>query len=260
MNHTPRKKKSLGQHFLRDQHMIHKITQSIPATGDDRVVEIGPGDGALTRRLFDTYQNLIAIEIDPVMVNHLKESLPELHIIKDDILKVDWKKISNERKRPIHVIGNLPYYITSQILFSLLENRSCLETATLMMQKEVADRIVAEPGNKTYGILSVQTQLMCTPELLFDVPPEVFSPPPNVMSSVIQLRFDKSELTCSDAHLKTVVRMAFNQRRKKLSNALKRLDTNLPEDEFDFNLRAEALSPDMYEKLTARLEQLGTFG
>lgn len=260
MNYTPRKKKSLGQHFLRDQHMIHKITQSIPAAGDEKVVEIGPGDGALTTQLFETYQNLTAIEIDPVMVNHLKESLPELHIIKDDILKVDWKKISNEDNRPIHVIGNLPYYITSQILFSLLENRSLLESATLMMQKEVADRIVAEPGNKTYGILSVQTQLMSTPELLFDVPPEVFSPPPNVMSSVIQIRFDKSELACSDAHLKTVVRMAFNQRRKKLSNALKRLKTDLPEDEFDFNLRAEALSPDMYEKLTVRLEQLGTFG
>lgn len=260
MNHPPRKKKSLGQHFLRDQHMIHKITQSIPAAADDKVVEIGPGDGALTIRLFETCQNLTAIEIDPVMVNHLEETLPELHIIKDDILKVDWEKISKEDNRPIHVIGNLPYYITSQILFSLLDNRSRLETATLMMQKEVADRIIAKPGNKTYGILSVQTQLMCTPELLFDVPPEVFSPPPNVMSSVIQLRFDKPDLACSDSHLKTVVRMAFNQRRKKLGNALKRLNTDLPEDEFDFNLRAEALSPDMYEKLTARLEQLGTFG
>ncbi len=260
MDHGPRKKKSLGQHFLRDKHMIFKIADSIPAGPEDRVVEIGPGDGALTGQLIEKYENLTAIEIDPVMVSHLRESLPDLHIIKNDILKVDWDEIAAESDRPIHVIGNLPYFITSQILFSLLSYRSHLQTATLMMQKEVAERIVAEPRNKTYGILSVQSQLMCSPEILFDVPPDVFSPPPNVMSSVIQLTFDKPDLTCSDDHLKTVVRMAFNQRRKKLSNALKRLDTDLPADEFDFDLRAEALDPAMYEKLTARLEQLGTFG
>ena len=260
MDHGPRKKKSLGQHFLRDKHMIFKIADSIPAGPEDRVVEIGPGDGALTGQLIEKYENLTAIEIDPVMVSHLRESLPDLHIIKNDILKVDWDEIAAESDRPIHVIGNLPYFITSQILFSLLSYRSHLQTATLMMQKEVAERIVAEPRNKTYGILSVQSQLMCSPEILFDVPPDVFSPPPNVMSSVIQLTFDKPDLSCSDDHLKTVVRMAFNQRRKKLSNALKRLDTDLPADEFDFDLRAEALDPAMYEKLTARLEQLGTFG
>ncbi|REL39042.1 ribosomal RNA small subunit methyltransferase A [Rhodohalobacter sp. SW132] len=259
MNHQPRKKKSLGQHFLRDKHMISKIAGSIPAEPEDRVVEIGPGDGALTEQLVEVYPNLTAIEIDPVMVEHLQQTLPDLHIIKNDILKVDWSDVLSDNTRPVHVIGNLPYYITSQILFSLLHYRSHLETATLMMQKEVAERIVAEPKNKTYGILSVQTQLMCTPEILFDVPPQVFSPPPNVMSAVVQLRFNKPSLACSDDHLKTVVRMAFNQRRKKLSNALKRLNTELPADEFDFNLRAEALAPAMYEKLTARLEQLGTF-
>jgi 16S rRNA (adenine1518-N6/adenine1519-N6)-dimethyltransferase len=259
MSNSPRKKKSLGQHFLRDKHTIHKIVQSVPAGKEDRVVEIGPGDGALTSQLFETCRHLTAIEIDPVMVNHLNENLPELHVIKKDILKVNWDEIADTDDRPIHVIGNLPYYITSQILFSLLASRTRLASATLMMQKEVADRIVAEPGNKTYGILSVQTQLMSTPAVLFDVHPGAFSPPPNVMSSVIQLHFDRPTLACSDEHLKTVVRMAFNQRRKKLSNALKRLNTELPESEFDFSLRAEALQPATYEKLTARLEQLGTF-
>jgi len=259
MSNRPRKKKSLGQHFLRDKHIIQKIVQSVPAREEDRVVEIGPGDGALTSQLYETCRHLTAIEIDPVMVNHLKENLPELHIIKKDILELNWAEIVNTDGRPVHVIGNLPYFITSQILFSLLANRTRLATATLMMQKEVASRIVAEPGNKTYGILSVQTQLMSTPAVLFDVPPGAFSPPPNVMSSVIQLQFDKPALACSDAHLKTVVRMAFNQRRKKLSNALKRLNTELPANEFDFGLRAEALQPATYEKLTARLEQLGTF-
>lgn len=260
MDQRPRKKKSLGQHFLRDKHMIFKIADSVPAGPEDRVVEIGPGDGALTEQLIEKYNNLTAIEIDRVMVSHLKENLPELHILNEDILKVDWDELAAESSRPIHVIGNLPYFITSQILFSLLSYRTYLQSATLMMQKEVAERIVAEPRNKAYGILSVQTQLMCTPEILFDVPPDVFSPPPKVISSVIQLTFDKPALSCSDDHLKTVVRTAFNQRRKKLSNALKPLGIELPSDEFNFDLRAEAFEPAMYEKLTARLEQLGTFG
>lgn len=258
MSNSPRKKKSLGQHFLRDTNMIHKIVTSIPAKADDRVIEIGPGDGAITEYLFDKFPDFSAIEIDPVMIEHLAEKMPDLKVYKNDILKTDWSEFAADDKE-IHIIGNLPYYITSQILFSLLERRTMLNTATLMMQKEVAERIVAEPRTKQYGILSVQTQLMCTPEILFDVPPAVFSPPPNVDSSVIRLVFDKGPLQCSDDHLKTVVRMAFNQRRKKLSNALKRLDTELPEDDFDFNLRAEALEPAMYEKLTARFEQLGTF-
>jgi 16S rRNA (adenine1518-N6/adenine1519-N6)-dimethyltransferase len=259
MTERPRKKKSLGQHFLRDYYMIQKIADCLPAEPGERVVEIGPGDGALTEVLIKKYPNFSAIEIDQVMVGHLKESLPDLHVINQDILQTDWKELAGNGG-PIHVIGNLPYFITSQILFSLLESRKLLKTATLMMQKEVAERIVAEPRTKAYGILSVQTQLMSTPEILFDVPPQVFSPPPNVMSSVIQLTFDKPDLDCSDAHLKTVVRTAFNQRRKKLSNSLTPLETDLPDDEFDFDLRAEALEPSRYEKLTARLEQLGTFG
>jgi len=238
--------------------MIRKIVQAIPASGDDNVVEIGPGDGALTGSLLEQFEKLTAIEIDPVMIEYLKEKFPSLNILKSDILKVNWPDLTNGSGK-IHVIGNLPYFITSQILFSILEHRQHFESATLMMQKEVAQRIVASPRTKAYGILSVQTQLMAEPEILFDVPPGVFSPPPKVDSSVIRLTFDKTDLACSDKNLKTVVRMAFNQRRKKLSNALSRLEAELPDDEFDFNLRAEALEPAMYEKLTARLEQLGTF-
>ncbi|MEX2455700.1 MAG: 16S rRNA (adenine(1518)-N(6)/adenine(1519)-N(6))-dimethyltransferase RsmA, partial [Balneolaceae bacterium] len=173
MSHSPRKKKSLGQHFLRDTNMIHKIVSSIPAKKEDRVIEIGPGDGAITEYLFSTFSDFSAIEIDPVMIEHLAEKLPDLTVYKNDILKTDWSDFASDDKE-IHIIGNFPYYITSQILFSLLERRSMLNTATLMMQKEVAERIVAEPRTKQYGILSVQTQLMCTPEILFDVPPAVF--------------------------------------------------------------------------------------
>ncbi len=238
--------------------MIQKIVDSVPAQGGDRIVEIGPGAGAITGPMLDKFGNLIAVEIDQRMVEHLSEEFPDLKIFNQDILKSDWDDFIMSDK-PVHVVGNLPYYITSQILFKILEYRKHINSALLMMQKEVAERIVAEPRSKEYGILSVQTQLMSSPEILFDVPPGVFSPPPNVNSAVLKLTFDKPDLICSDKNLKTVVRMAFNQRRKKLSNALKRLDADLPEDEFDFNLRAEALTPDMYEKLTARLEQLGTF-
>ena len=253
-----RTKKSLGQHFLKDGNMIRKIVDAISAGKSDEIIEIGPGAGALTAELVQKYDNVTVIELDRRMVEVLEESYPLLNIIHQDILKFDWK-IVQQNEKPIHVVGNLPYYITSQILFSILEQRSFLSNALLMMQKEVADRIVAQPGTKTYGIISVQAQLMSTPKILFDVPPQVFQPPPSVNSSVIQFTFDKPELRCSDKNLKTVVRMAFNQRRKKLSNALKRLNTVLPAGEFDFNLRAEALKPEMYEKLTARLEQLGTF-
>ena len=244
---------------MKDHNMIQKIVDSIDAEKGDRIVEIGPGAGALTGLLLERFDDLVAIEIDQRMVEYLVEEYPSLNIIQKDILKTDWADIVSVNK-PVHIIGNLPYYITSQILFAVMEHRKHISSALFMMQKEVAQRIVSLPRTKEYGILSVQCQLMSTPEILFDVPPQVFSPPPNVDSSVVKFTFNKSHrLECSDDHLKTVVRMAFNQRRKKLSNALKRLDTDLPENEFDFNLRAEALEPAMYEKLTARLEQLGTF-
>lgn len=259
MAQLPRTKKSLGQHFLKDGNMIRKIADSLKISPVDHLIEIGPGAGALTEQLYERYEHLTVIEIDQRMVELLRAKYPKLNIVNEDILKFDWNRILDNEKDH-HVVGNLPYYITSQILFAILEQRQYLNSALLMMQKEVAERIVAEPGSKTYGILSVQCQLMSTPEILFDVPPQVFQPPPAVESSVVRFFFDKPPLRCSDKDLKKVVRMAFNQRRKKLSNALKRLGTDLPENEFDFSLRAEALTPQMYEKLTARLEQLGTFG
>ncbi len=258
MTRHPRTKKSLGQHFLQDGNMIRKIVDAISAGKTDRIIEIGPGAGALTEELVHKYDNVTVIELDQRMVEVLRKKFPGLNIIHKDILKFDWSSVQTENK-PVHVVGNLPYYITSQILFSLLEHRKILSSALLMMQKEVAERIVAQPGTKAYGILSVQSQLMSTPKILFDVPPQVFQPPPSVNSSVIHFTFDKPDLACTDEHLKKVVRMAFNQRRKKLSNALKPLNSELPADEFNFDLRAEALEPGMYEKLTARLEQLDTF-
>ena len=156
-----------------------------------------------------------------------------------------------------YIVGNLPYYITSPILFLLLENRDLFEDAILMMQKEVAERLAADISTKAYGILSVQTQLMSSVEMLFDVSPNSFSPPPKVQSSVLRLTFDQPDLECSDKNLKTVVRTAFNQRRKKISNSLKPVLGDLQPDGYDFDLRPENWEPATYAKLTAHLESIG---
>ncbi len=249
-----RTKKSLGQHFLTDNNIIAKILKSVHATEGDRVIEIGPGTGALTKWLVQRHNDVHVIEVDQRAVEVLKENLDGLTIHQIDVLKVDWKELISDSGET-HVIGNLPYYITSQILFSLLESRHYFKEAILMMQKEVAQRLVASPSTKDYGILSVQTQLMSKPELLFDVSPNSFNPPPKVMSSVIRLTFDKPELPCSDKTLKSVVRTAFNQRRKKLSNSLKPALGDFFPDGFNYDERAENWSPDRYADLAHLFEK-----
>lgn len=250
---TIRPKKSLGQHFLSDQNIIEKIADAIPAGNNHRVIEIGPGTGALTEVLLERFDDVHAVELDQRAIEVLQEKYPELPVHHQNVLEVNWEELSSGKERT-HVVGNLPYYITSQILFSLLESRHLFADAVLMMQKEVGERLVADIRTKDYGILSVQTQLMSTPEILFPVSRNCFSPPPNVESVMVKLTFDKGELDCSDAHLKTVVRTAFNQRRKKLSNSLKPVvDKKNQPDGFDFDKRAEAWPPAIYEKLTARL-------
>ncbi|MEX1011947.1 MAG: 16S rRNA (adenine(1518)-N(6)/adenine(1519)-N(6))-dimethyltransferase RsmA [Balneolaceae bacterium] len=255
-----RPKKSLGQHFLNDPSVTRRIAEAVPAEPGDTVLEVGPGTGVLTAELIHKYSRFRAVEIDRRAVSLLREKFPGIDLIQGDILELnaDELLLGFERGERAHVVGNLPYYITSQILFALLSMRDRLKSAVVMMQKEVAERIVADHGSRTYGILSVQLQLMSRPEILFDVPPGAFIPPPAVTSSVVRLFFDRPSLNCSDDNLKRVVRTAFQQRRKKLSNALKPLGDlpNLPE--FNFHDRPEAWPPRMYEKLTARLEQLGT--
>ncbi|WP_428236271.1 16S rRNA (adenine(1518)-N(6)/adenine(1519)-N(6))-dimethyltransferase RsmA [Gracilimonas sp.] len=249
-----RTKKSLGQHFLTDNTIIFKIIDAITAGKGDRIIEIGPGTGALTKWLLSGCDDVHAIEIDQRAVEVLKEKFDDLRVHQNDILKVNWKEVIDPDKKNI-VVGNLPYYITSPILFDLLEHRRLFTEATLMMQKEVAERLVADPSSKQYGILSVQTQLFCTPELLFDVSPQSFSPPPKVTSSVIKLTFDKEPLSVSDEKIKEVVRTAFNQRRKKLSNSLKPVLGDYQPDGFNFDDRADHWSPETYAKLAEHLEQ-----
>lgn len=289
-------KKSLGQHFLHDQNVIHRIAEGIAERVEhpdrDVLLEIGPGTGALTRVLLERGFRVHAFEIDQRMVTHLQETLqneyPRLTIQQGDFMRLTEAEIKatfsetesaasersashpsesepskSRRSEPlesslpvkVHLVGNLPYYATSPILFKTLEMRDWLTSATFMIQKEVADRIVAGPGTKEYGILSVQTQLMSRPEILFDVKPGSFTPPPKVMSSVIQLAFNQPALRCKDATLKTIVRTAFQQRRKKLSNALKSLVIADEYPEFDFSLRAEVWEPRMYERMAEAYEQ-----
>ncbi|MEO1022686.1 MAG: 16S rRNA (adenine(1518)-N(6)/adenine(1519)-N(6))-dimethyltransferase RsmA [Bacteroidota bacterium] len=247
-------KKSLGQHFLTDRNVLNNIVREVNAVNQDRIIEIGPGTGALTRYLVSKSTDVHALEVDERAIELLKGELPEVHLHKQDVLKADWEALI-ARDGDTYVVGNLPYYITSPILFALLAHRTQFKEAILMMQKEVAERLVANSSTKAYGILSVQTQLMSTPELLFDVSPNSFSPPPKVMSSVIRLRFNSPALGCTDHALKHVVRTAFNQRRKKLSNALKRVLGDYIPPGFDLDERAEHWSPQTYAKLAEHLEQ-----
>lgn len=249
-------KKSLGQHFLTDNNIIYKIIDAIKAEKSDRVIEIGPGTGALTKYLVQKYDDVHVIEVDQRAIEVLEAEIDGITIHQQDVLKVDWNElIAKEGKT--YVVGNLPYYITSPILFSLLEQRNLFEDAILMMQKEVAERLVADISTKAYGILSVQTQLMSSAEILFNVSPNSFSPPPKVESSVIRLTFDQPELECSDQNLKTVVRTAFNQRRKKISNSLKPVLGDYKPEGYDFDQRPENWEPAIYAKLTAHLESTG---
>ncbi len=255
-------KKRLGQHFLTDKNVLSNIVTAFPATSNDWVLEIGPGTGALTQYLWPRYPRLELVEVDAEAVAVLNERFEGLLIHQQDILKVNLQELipqqlvaDQEAAKPKnYVIGNLPYYITSPILFGLLAHRSRLAGALLMMQKEVAQRLVALPGTKDYGILSVQTQLMSSLEYLFDVKPGSFSPPPKVTSAMVYVHFDKPALACSDKMLKTVVRTAFNQRRKKLSNALKCMIQGVDCLHFDLDVRAEEWTPDIYAEFAAYLE------
>lgn len=263
-----RTKKSLGQHFLSDKNVLSNIISAFPATSNDWVLEIGPGTGALTQYLWPRYPRLELVEVDAEAVAVLNERFEGVVIHQQDILKVNLPELipsqidvnGADSEREVDdarnfVIGNLPYYITSPILFRLLEQRVRLTGALLMMQKEVAQRLVAVPRTKDYGILSVQTQLMSTPKYLFDVKPGSFSPPPKVSSAMVYVHFDKPSLQCTDKMLKSVVRTAFNQRRKKLSNALKSMIQGIDCSSFDLNVRAEEWTPDIYADFTVYLEE-----
>ncbi len=228
---TLRPIKRLGQHFLVDPNTIRRIIAQLEAPADGRVVEIGPGAGALTDHLVERHCDYVAIEIDERAVELLRERHSGIDIRHMDVLDADYDHLSRNPGSPegggvpLWVIGNLPYNITSQILFGLLHAPS-IARAVLTMQREVAERLVARPSTKAYGILSVLVQLSARPKVCFHLSPNVFRPKPDVWSSTVRLDFPPESplgIEVDRAQLSTVVRAAFNQRRKTLRNSLRDL-------------------------------------
>ena len=227
----PFAKKSLGQHFLIDKGVVTSALDLAQVGQEDLVVEIGPGRGVLTEALLQRARSVVAIELDSRMVSYLKTNFPDprLTLISQDVLHVDWAELLPKDK-PAKVVANLPYYITSPIIQRLLEAKEFFSTMVLMVQREVAQRMAAEPGSKTYGVLSVAVQYHAQVELGPTVGPEAFAPPPEVHSALIQLTpRAKPQVKTPEDLLFRVVRSAFRQRRKTILNSL--LASNLLESE-----------------------------
>lgn len=245
-----RAKKSLGQHFLRDLSIAQRIVDSlVPHQDYKTVLEIGPGMGVLTQYLLqnDAYETHV-IEIDRDSVPYLKEHYPTLapRVYEGDFLA--WP-LTNLTDQKVAIIGNLPYNISSQIFFRVMEQRDQVPEIVCMLQKEVAQRLASPPGNKAYGILSVYLQAFYDIEYLFNVPPTAFDPPPKVQSGVIRLlRNQTQQLACDEKLFFRVIKTGFNQRRKTLRNALKPLGVTFNSPYLD--LRAEQLSVEDFVALT----------
>ena len=219
--------KKYGQNFLIDANILDKIIDSAEITREDCVVEIGPGIGTMTQYLAENAREVIAVEIDKNLIPILEETLKgyeNVSIVNEDILKVDLNRLVKERNegKPIKVVANLPYYITTPIIMGLFESRVPLSSITIMVQKEVADRMQVGPGTKDYGALSLAVQYYARPEIMLNVPPTCFMPRPNVGSAVIRLtRFEEPPVKTDDERkMFSIIRAAFNQRRKTLVNAL----------------------------------------
>lgn len=272
-----RPKKRLGQHFLTDPNTIRRIVDAVEAPPGAQVVEIGPGEGALTGDLLRRYPDLIALEVDEEAIAHLRAEHPTLDVRQGDVLDVDWRRLGHgvgdegygarttgaephpagePKASALHVVGNLPYYITSPILFALLDARPSVARAVVMVQKEVADRIVAPHGSKTYGTLSVYFALYAQARPLLDVSRHCFRPKPNVESAVVALDFASAdEPDVPFAALQRTVRAAFGQRRKMLRNSLGALAAQAGVELPDWasTLRPEAVSPADFVRLARHL-------
>lgn len=250
-------KKHLGQHFLTDLTVAQNIVDGLTlAGGYKKVLEIGPGMGVLTQFLIqnNNYQTYL-IDIDTESIIYLKKHFSSLgdKIIEDDFLNMDLKTITG--KEPFAIIGNFPYNISTQILFKVLDYKDQVPEVVGMFQKEVAERIASEPGSKVYGITSVLLQAFYDIDYLFTVDENVFNPPPKVKSGVIRLtRNNKSKLACNETLFKTIVKTAFNQRRKMMSNSLKSFIPDEHKENPIFSLRPEQLSVEQFISLTSLLD------
>ena len=220
--------KKFGQNFLIDENVVEKIVRDAGVTKDDFVLEIGPGIGTMTQILCENAREVVAVEIDDKLIPILTEDTlswyDNVTVIHEDILKLDIVKLANERNggKPIKVVANLPYYITTPIIMGLFESHVPLDSITIMVQKEVADRMQVGPGTKDYGALSLAVQYYAKPQILLNAPASCFMPRPNVDSAVIQLtRYEKPPVEVADEHLMfRLIRASFNQRRKTMTNSV----------------------------------------
>ena len=258
--------KKFGQNFLIDEHVLDKIIRAAEITKDDYVLEIGPGIGTMTQYLACAAREVTAVEIDRALIPILEDTLKEydnVSIINEDILKVDIAALAKEKNggRPIKVVANLPYYITTPIIMGLFESHVPLESITVMVQKEVADRMQVGPGTKDYGALSLAVQYYAEPYIVANVPPNCFMPRPAVGSAVIRLtRHQKPPVEVMDEKLMfRIIRASFNQRRKTLANGLKnsqelqftkeQVEQAITECGLPLNIRGEALTLEQFAAL-----------
>lgn len=263
--------KKFGQNFLIDPHVLDRIIEESNITKDDCVLEIGPGIGTMTQYLAESAREVVAVEIDKALIPILEDTLSpydNITVINDDILKVDINQIVQERNNgeAIKVVANLPYYITTPIIMGLFESKVPLKSITIMVQKEVADRMQVGPGTKDYGALSLAVQYYAKPEIVANVPPNCFMPRPNVGSAVIRLtRYEQPPVEVEDEqYMFKLIRASFNQRRKTLVNGLlnagnlnitkEAILQSLEEMELSPTTRGEALTLEQFAKLSNLLK------
>jgi 16S rRNA (adenine1518-N6/adenine1519-N6)-dimethyltransferase len=257
-------KSRLGQNFLRDQSAIARIGAALGNISEQSVVEIGPGEGAITRALTERAGHVTAIEVDHNLAVALRAYLPseKLTVVEQDVLQFDFAAAAADAQHKLAIVGNLPYYITSPILLRLAENHSALDRAVLMVQREVADRVVAEPASRDYGLLSVTVQMYGPVERLFTLPPSAFSPPPEVHSTVFRWRFAPRfvELGVNETSFIQFAKQIFAQKRKTLANNLRSAGFEAAAVQAAFAeagisplVRAEALGLEELAKLHTRL-------
>lgn len=262
--------KRFGQNFLIDAHILDKIVSGALVTKDDCVLEIGPGIGTMTQYLAERAGKVIAVEIDKALIPILKDTLSpydNVTVINDDILKVDINKIVDEQNggKPIKVVANLPYYITTPIIMGLFESGVPLDSITIMIQKEVADRMQVGPGTKDYGALSLAVQYYSKPEVIAYVSPECFIPKPNVGSAVIKLnRFKEPPVKVNNPDFMfKIIRASFNQRRKTLANSIGNAGLNISKEKLyealntmglNESIRGEKLTLEEFARLSDILE------
>ena len=251
MSHTPRKR--FGQNFLRDDTVVHRIVQSVGPQDGERLIEIGPGEGAMTRFFLAAGAQIEAIEIDRDLAALLRQRFAHetrFHLNEGDALRFDFATLATQG--PIRVVGNLPYNISTPLIFHLLSHAGVISEMTFMLQREVVERLCAGTGDSEYGRLSIMTQYYCAAEKLFEVGPESFYPPPKVVSAIVRLTPHSTPPVDADPKaLGRVVTQAFMQRRKTLRNALRDLFTedDLRASDIDPGARAETLSLEAYARL-----------